>query len=397
MSLTEALRAGDPEVFALLYDEHGALMYACCRRMVGDEAADAVRDAFVAAARHPAGPPSDDASLPVWLYALARAECVRRGAPPHAAPEAAPLERALARLRPEHREALALTAVLETEDLARILGVARDTAELLVRLARRRLEQAVIAVLEAGAEADDEVLTALAKGRLHTLVIRPVDPPASLRERVLAACAATERATGGALLFDAEGLPVPLDVLFGPAEAATGPQPKVGPAAPPARHHRKPRARHAVLTETLTLAACAAAVIGAIVIWPAGTDRGASTVDDHTRIEHRATSTSSPASSTGGTTPLNGGSSPVGATPAPSAAGAASPSGTATPARPSSSASASRPPTSPSSPTTPTPKPPTSAPATPSPTTSLPSLPLPNVTASPTPAPKKSDSGQPKH
>ncbi|GAB3985056.1 hypothetical protein GCM10029978_096560 [Actinoallomurus acanthiterrae] len=392
MSLTEALRAGEPEAFGLLYDEHGALLYACCRRMAGDEAADAVRDAFVAAARHPAGPPPDDESLPVWLYALARAECARRGAPPAAAPRAAPLERALARLRPEHREALALTAVLETEDLARILGVARDTAEQLVRMARRRLEQAVIAVLEAGAAADDELLTALAKGRLHALVIRPDDPPASLREQVLAACAATERATGGALLFDADGLPVPLDTLFGPAEADTGPQPKVGPAAPPAHHHRKPRARHAVLTEALTLAACAATVIGAIVLWPAGTDRGASTVDDHTRIVHRATS--SPTASAGGTIPLNGGSSAVATTPAPSTAGSASPSGTPTPTHPSSSAPASRPPASPSTPTTPTPKPPTSAPATPSPTTSLPGLPLPAVTSSTTPTPKKTG---PKH
>ncbi|WP_433182137.1 hypothetical protein [Actinoallomurus sp. CA-150999] len=394
MSLTEALRAGDPEAFGLLYDEHGALLYACCRRMVGDEAADAVRDTFVAAARHPAGPPSDDESLPVWLYALARADWTRRGTPPAAAPEAAPLERALARLRPEHREALALTAVLETEDLARILGVARDTAEQLVRLARRRLEQAVIAVLEAGAAADDELLTALAKGRLHTLVIRPDDPPAALREQVLAACAATERATGGALLFDADGLPVPLDTLFGPAEADTGPQPKIAPAAGPARHHRKPRARQTVLTEALTLAACAATVIGAILLWPAGTDRGASTVDDHTRIAHRTTSTSSPTTSAGGSAPLNGGSSPVGTTPVPSTAGSASPSGSATPTRPSGSATASRPPASPSRPATPTPKPPTSAPATPRPTTSLPGLPLPAVTSSPTPTPKKTD---PKH
>ncbi|MCO6007611.1 hypothetical protein NE236_21780 [Actinoallomurus purpureus] len=395
MSLTEALRAGDPEVFGLLYDEHGARIYAYCHRMVGDEAADAVRDAFVAAARHPAGAPSDDEALPVWMHALARAECVRRAALLRAAttaPGAPPLERALARLRPEHREALALTAVLDTEEFRRIIGVARDTAEQLDRMARRRLEQAVIAVLETGAGADDGLLTALAKGRLRALMSsRAAEPPASLRERVLAACAAAERTSGGALLFDADGLP--LDGLFGPAEVMTRPLPRVaGPAAPmPAGRRRKPRPRrNLVLTEALTLAACAAAVIGAIMIWPAGPDQGASRVGDHSRIVRQGSPTSGPAS-TGDTTPLGGGSSPVRGAPIAPQTGAASPSASVTPARPSPTVTVSRPPASsarPTPPGTPTPKPPASA--TPSPTSSVPPL-LPPVGGSPdaTPAPKK--------
>ena len=145
MSLTEALRAGAPEACGALYDEHAERLYAYCHVMVGDEAAEAVRDAFISVARHPGTTPSDDAALPAWLHALARAECVRRGALVRkvaVAPSADPLRRALARLRPEHREVLALSLTLEPHEIARVIGVATDTAETLVRVSRRRLEQA---------------------------------------------------------------------------------------------------------------------------------------------------------------------------------------------------------------------------------------------------------------
>ena len=79
VSLTEALRAGAPEAFGVLYDEHAEQLYAYCHVMVGDEAADAVRDAFIAVARHPGRCPLRR-DLPDWLHALARSECVRRGA-----------------------------------------------------------------------------------------------------------------------------------------------------------------------------------------------------------------------------------------------------------------------------------------------------------------------------
>jgi DNA-directed RNA polymerase specialized sigma24 family protein len=399
VSLTEALRAGDPDVFGLLYDEHGAGMYAYCRRMVGDEAADALRDAFVAAARHPDVAPSSDETLPVWLYALARAECLHRGALVRsvpAAPGSAPFERAVARLRPEHREALALTDALQVQDLARVIGVACDTAELLVRMARRRLEQAVITVLEAGADTDEELLTALATGRLHALVSRrAAEPPASLREQVVATCAAAERTAASALLLDADGLPVPLDGLFGPAGAMTRPQPRmVDPAAPaPTRHRRKPRRRNPLVTEALTLAACAAAVIGAILIWPAGPDQGASNVGDHSRLGRHGTPTSRPGSSSGDTTGT--GSSSAGGAPITPNTGVASRPGSATPASPSPTVTASRPPASP--PGTPTPTPTASGASAPAPTSSVTPLPVP-VTGAPstTPTPKRTGPKKPK-
>lgn len=378
MSLTEALHAGDPEVFGLLYDEYGARLYAYCHSVVGDEAADAVRDAFVAAARHSAALPSDDGALPVWLHALTRAECVRRGALVRRLPAGtvAPLERALARLRPEHRDALALSAALETDEFARVVGVARDTAELLAWTARRRLEQAVIAVFEAGAEADDELLTALAQGRLPALLSRrAATPPTSLRARVVAACFAAERAADGALLFDKDGLPIPLDTFFGPAEAVTRPVPKTGDtavAASPGRR-RAPRARrHGMLAQTLGLAACAAAVVGAVMLWPQGPGRGVSPVDGHSRLVHprpRSSHGGTPAGTSGGATPLEersgspaGDGSPTGAPPkaeAPSASAHSSPLTATGDPTPSTSAT----PTPTPEPTTPTPSPTPSAPS----------------------------------
>ncbi|MEV5706330.1 hypothetical protein [Actinoallomurus sp. NPDC052274] len=405
MSLTEALRAGEPEVFGLLYDEHGPRIHAYCHRMVGDEAADAVRDAFVTAARYPAGAPAGDDALPIWLYALARAEVLRRGALRRTVPVdpgAAPLERALARLRPEHREALALTDALEVEEFARLTGVALDTAELLVRMARRRLEQAVVAVLEAGSAADDELLTALAKGRLHTLVSRrAAEPPASLRDAVVAACAAAERTFTGVPLSYADGLPLPFEGVSDPADTATGPHPKAGrPGAPaPARHRREPRRRNALLTETLTLAACAAAVVGAILVWPTGPDQGASNVGDNSRLVRHGTPTSRPSPSAGHAGPLGDGSSPVGSVRTTPRTAPGSPSATPTHASPSPTATVSRPPASPTSPApsgTPTPEPTTSASPTPTPSLSAPSLPAPiGAKPSTTPTPKKT--GPKKH
>jgi DNA-directed RNA polymerase specialized sigma24 family protein len=233
VSLTEALRAGAPDVFGVLYDEHAERLYAYCHIMVGDEAADAVRDAFIAAARHPGTAPDDDA-LPVWLYALARAECVRRGAlvrKPAMPPSADPLRRALARLRPEHREALALSTALEPDEIARVVGVAADTAEMLVRVSQRRLEQAAASVLGARSVPDEAMLAALSGGNLHQLVMRGYEVPPRQRERVLFSCAAAERAADGALLFDQDGMPIPLDALFGTAEDPTHPFAKVADIA----------------------------------------------------------------------------------------------------------------------------------------------------------------------
>lgn len=399
MSLTEALRAGEPEVFGLLYDEHGPLIHAYCHRMAGDEAADAVRDAFAAAARHRAEAPADDDALPLWLHALARAELLRRGALARtvaAEPGAPALERALARLRPEHREALALTGALDAEGLARLTGVADDTAELLARQARRRLEQAVVTVLEAGTAADEELLTTLAKGRLPALVSRrAAEPPASLRAEVVAACAAAMRAPAGVQLSDADGLPLSLDGVFAPASATTGHHPRHARPGTPAlaRHRRGPRRRNALLTETLTLAACAAAVVGAILVWPGGPDQGVSRVGDNSTLVRHGTPTSRPSPGRAGT-PGDVASRVGGPRTTPKTV-APSPSASATRASSSPTPTPSRPPASPTSPVpsgTPTPSPTAS---TPTPTPSRSTLPLPvpvhgTPSATPTPSPKKS-------
>ena len=297
VSLTEALRTGALDVFGLLYDEHAVRLYAYCRTMVGDEAADAVRDAFVAAARNPGTLPDDEA-LSVWMFTLARRECVRRGALTRRAPadpSAEPMWRALTRLRPEHREVLALSATLETRDIARVLGVAPDTAELLAQMSRRRLEQAAISVLSRGTVRDDDMLTALDSRGLHGLVSGASEPPARLRDHVLVACAAAGRAADGALLFDEDGMPVSLDSVFDTTEAIEAiSHPGSGVREENVITLASPKEsflsrRRDGLVETLGVAACAAAAAGVIAMWPAPGSDGASNMDGTSVLVHRGT------------------------------------------------------------------------------------------------------------
>ncbi|HZE34472.1 MAG TPA: sigma-70 family RNA polymerase sigma factor, partial [Actinoallomurus sp.] len=360
MSLTEALRAGAPDVFGVLYDEHAERLYAYCHIMVGDEAADAVRDAFIAVARHPGTAPDDDA-LPVWLYALARAECVRRGAlvrKPAIPPSADPLRRALARLRPEHREALALSTSLEPEEIARVVGVAADTAEMLVRVSQRRLEQAAVSVLGGRVVPDEAMLAALSDGNLHKLVMRGYEPPPRQRERVLFSCAAAERAADGALLFDQDGMPIPLDGLFGTAEEPTHPFAKVAdiadePTGPTRRldteasaasvssvfeprrksrdggvhgGHARPKKEPFLsrkrdgLVEVAGLAACVAAATSVLALWPSSHNDGASNMDGTSLFLHRGAPASrsvQPAPPVGDGTPPQGATSKPGTSPSP--------------------------------------------------------------------------------
>lgn len=231
MSLTETLRAGAPQAFGALYDEHARAVYAYCYVMVGDEAGDALRDVFVQIARHPDAAPGDDAELAVWLHSLARAECVRRGAFLRgvvATTSTAPLRRALALLSPEYREILALSNALDPAETARVLGVASDTAEPLVREAQWRLEQAAASVN--GQETrDSAALASLSGEALHRLVTLGYEPPAGLREQVLSSCAAARRARGGAAVFGADGTPLPLDAFSAQADDATHQFSKISP------------------------------------------------------------------------------------------------------------------------------------------------------------------------
>lgn len=192
MSLTDALRAAAPQAFRTLYDEYAGALYAYCCVMAGDEAGDALHDAFVTLARNPGAVPGDDAELPAWLHSLARAECVRRGALVRGVVTSAsadPLRRALASLDPGRREVLALSNVLDPPEIAHVLGTAPATASALVREARERLERAAAAVGGQGTEGS-AVLAALTGDALCRLVTLGYEPPAGHRERVLSSCAA---------------------------------------------------------------------------------------------------------------------------------------------------------------------------------------------------------------
>jgi DNA-directed RNA polymerase specialized sigma24 family protein len=420
VSLTEALGAGAPDAFGVLYDEYAEQLYAYCNIMVGDEAADAVRDAFIAVARHPGTAPGDDA-LPVWLHALARAECVRRGAlvrKPAMAPSADPLRRTLARLRPEHREALALSTSLEADQIARVVGVASDTAEMLVRVSRRRLEQAAASVLGARSVHDEAMLAALSGGNLHKLVMRGYEAPPRQRERVLFSCAAAERAADGALLFDQDGMPIPLDALFGTAEDLTHPFAKVsdivdrppgpmrhvasdpessesGPRRTP-RHggvrviHARPKKaaflgrKRDGLVEVVGLAACVAAATSVLALWPSPHNNSASNMDGTSLFLHRGTPASrsvQPAPPVGDSTPPQGATSKPGASPSPTSTKAQAAPDPATTAPPQT--------TTPDQPAPPTTDGPGSPHPTPPPSEPPPSDP---PTTTPTPTPTPSDS-----
>ncbi|QYC45761.1 RNA polymerase sigma factor [Nonomuraea coxensis DSM 45129] len=81
-NLVEALRARDPGAPAVLYDAYAEGVYRYCRSLLrdADAAQVALRDALIAAEAH-AGALADPTRLRSWLYALARAECLRRRTP----------------------------------------------------------------------------------------------------------------------------------------------------------------------------------------------------------------------------------------------------------------------------------------------------------------------------
>ncbi|MFV2175721.1 RNA polymerase sigma factor [Actinomadura sp. LOL_011] len=247
-----------------LYDAHADRLYAYCWSLVGDQvAAAALGDTFAAAVHRP---PRGDGVL--WLYSLARSVCAdrgafaTRGAPLFADPD--PLLRAAAGLPSDHREALVLWAGewLETPDIARLLGVAPDTAAQLVETARARLERAVLDILMRGTtEPRLDLITAFEKGRLPRLLASraPARPPGWLRDRVVAAC--EEEAARDVPTVTA---PIPLVVIGrdGPAETRR----RKGLAGGWSRG----------LGAAAGVAASAAAVIGLLVSWPSARGTGSS-------------------------------------------------------------------------------------------------------------------------
>lgn len=160
--LVAALRAGDRLAAGQVYDIYGTRLYAYCHELLADPklSADALRDTFIVAVnriRELAEPEEFGA----WLYALARAECVRLGISDDAPADAAGAARGdrLARLaldcysmlEPEERELLdlAFRHRLIDSDLALVLG--EDEAGIVARVGQAQgdLETALLVVLAA--------------------------------------------------------------------------------------------------------------------------------------------------------------------------------------------------------------------------------------------------------
>ncbi|MBE1534563.1 RNA polymerase sigma factor [Actinomadura algeriensis] len=252
-----------------LYDAHADRLYAYCWSLVGDQlAAAALGDAFTAAVHRP---PRGDGVL--WLYSLTRSVCADRGAfgarggspyggTLYADPD--PLLRIAASLPADHREVLLLWAGewLEIPDIARLLGVAPDTAAQLVETARARLERAVLDVLMRGTtEPRLDLITAFEKGRLPRLLANraPAHAPGWLRDRVIAAC--EEEAARDLPTVTA---PIPLVVI--------------GEGRPAENRRRKGLggAWSKGLGAAAGVAASAAAVIGLLASWPSARGTGSS-------------------------------------------------------------------------------------------------------------------------
>ncbi|WP_157545827.1 RNA polymerase sigma factor [Microtetraspora fusca] len=164
--LVEALRARDPGALAALYDTYAEAIYRYCLVMLGgpDSAQVALRDTLIAAEAL-VGSLADPERFRVWLYTLARGECLRRRTPQGAEPPDTDLSTVLvpqlsdpadAELRvvawhatrclaPEDREVLELASRhgLTGADLATVLGTGQRYADGLQEAATERLSDAV--------------------------------------------------------------------------------------------------------------------------------------------------------------------------------------------------------------------------------------------------------------
>lgn len=181
--MVEALRAHDPGAPAALYDTYAENVYQYCWAMLGspDSAQVALRDTLIAAETHVASLADAD-RLRVWLFALARGECLRRWVPGGAdqadtglsagvestgaevstetelfavvgssLPDSADADlrvvawNARRALAAEDREVLelAIRHGLAGVDLAAVLGTGRHFAEALLEAATERLRDAV--------------------------------------------------------------------------------------------------------------------------------------------------------------------------------------------------------------------------------------------------------------
>jgi DNA-directed RNA polymerase specialized sigma24 family protein len=160
--LVAALRAGDRLAAGQVYDVYGTRLYAYCHELLADPklSADALRDTFIVAANRIDELAEAD-EFGAWLYALARAECVRVGISDDAPADAASAARGdrLARLaldvysmlEPDERELvdLAFRHRLVDADLALVIGEDESAVSVRVTKAQSDLETALLVVLAA--------------------------------------------------------------------------------------------------------------------------------------------------------------------------------------------------------------------------------------------------------
>jgi DNA-directed RNA polymerase specialized sigma24 family protein len=157
--LVEALRTRDPGAPAALYDTHGESLFRYCWFILRsrDAAQVALRDTLVLAEAH-IRRLHDPEMLRPWLYALARAECLRRqesAGPAHDAVIARPDQpdadrrliawHAVMSLDPVEREALELTIRhgMPPELAARVMGVPAGKLQQILGRSRIHLEHAL--------------------------------------------------------------------------------------------------------------------------------------------------------------------------------------------------------------------------------------------------------------
>ncbi len=177
--IVAATLAGDPAALIDAYDQYAPGLYAYCRSMLSRpaDAADAVQDTFVVAAAKLSGL-RDPGRLRPWLFAVARNECRHQldgprvsrpaddddmtmiserikvtdsGQPGDQPGQQELVSSALATLSPDDQEIIELTVRHELygADLADVLGVPPDQAQLLASRARARLDSALGTVLTA--------------------------------------------------------------------------------------------------------------------------------------------------------------------------------------------------------------------------------------------------------
>ena len=160
--MVTSLRAGDRLAAGQVYDVYGTRLYAYCHELLADPklSADALRDTFIVAANR-IRELADPEEFGAWLYALARAECIRVGVSDDAPADAASAARGdrLARLaldvysmlEPDERELLdlAFRHRLVDSDLALVLGEDESNVSVRVSKAQSDLETALLVVLAA--------------------------------------------------------------------------------------------------------------------------------------------------------------------------------------------------------------------------------------------------------